>query len=135
MELKKAITANKKPSISPEACQALLASGEWSQYKIVKTFTISSKTVSAIAKGTYSPQRTGPKAKFQQQHIDYILEVAMLNPRLSSEGMARKSVWITFRIENADDVQRKVLSRDEAIIYASDDLTVTTDESDTNEMA
>ena len=65
-----------------------MASGDWSQYKIVKTFAISSKTVSSIANGTYSPSKVGAKPKFTQQHIDCIVEIAFLYPRLQS--MAQK---------------------------------------------
>ena len=80
----------KKPSITPDVCKYLLASPEWSQYKIAKTFAISSKTVSAIANGKYTPKKTGKKAKFAQVHIDYVLQLAFLYPRISAENMARK---------------------------------------------
>ena len=80
----------KKPSITPETCQYLLANLGWSQSKIYTTFSISSKTVSAISKGEYNPKKAGPKPKFNQVHIDYVLEIAFLNPRMSSATMAQK---------------------------------------------
>ena len=51
---------------------------------------MSSKTVSAISKGEYNPKKAGPKPKFNQVHIDYVLEIAFLNPRMSSATMAQK---------------------------------------------
>ena len=97
-----------KQSITPEICKLLLASPEWSQYKIIKTFAISSKTVSAIANGTYTPSRKGPKTKFTEEHIGHILELAFLNPRMSSKMLAQKFSE-KFRITISDMKIREII--------------------------
>ena len=77
-------------------CKVLLASPGWSHGNIIKTFAISSKTVTAIANNTYSPKKAGTKPKFTEAHIDYVLDLAFLNPRLSSESLARKFQTINY---------------------------------------
>ena len=42
--------------------------------------------------------------------------------------MPKRRNRITFRFENANHVQKNDLEKDETIIFALDDLTVTTDE-------
>ena len=98
-------------------CKVLLASPGWSHGNIIKTFAISSKTVTAIANNTYSPKKAGTKPKFTEAHIDYVLDLAFLNPRLSSESLARKFQTIkkngfkylaTRKIQELNEVQISV---------------------------
>ena len=80
------MATQKKQSIRPDICKKLLASPEWIQYKIVKTFEISSKNFFIKKKnGKYLPSRKGPKAKFIDEHTNYVLELAFLNSPLFND--------------------------------------------------
>ena len=64
----------KKESITPQQVLYLLASPNWSQNKITKTFAISPRTVSAIVHGTYIAKQKGRKAKITEEHKLFIAD-------------------------------------------------------------
>ena len=84
------MTETPKPKINPETVALLLSTPGWNHCRIVKEFAISSKTVTAISKGTYEAQKKGRKPKYQENHIAYIIECTFLDPRASALAISQK---------------------------------------------
>ena len=103
------MTNSSKPKITPEMAEFLLASPNWSQSRIAKVFMISSKTISAIANGTYEAKKPGRKPKFQEEHIYYVVECAFLNPRASALSIAQKFMAKFRQLKISDQTVRNIL--------------------------
>ena len=61
-------------------------------------------------------------------------ETSAIYAEITGTPMPMRRNRITFRFENANHVQSNDLGKEETIIFASDDLTVTADESYVYEM-